>query len=82
MPTMVVTLQHPNPLPNATLPAGILSVNYENWLLTHETRRLSLEPAHCSNSIPLTLPGLLGDWPAVLSALSSLLFVLNKLTPF
>lgn len=83
MPTLVVTLQGPNPLPNATLPAEILSGDYKNWLLTHETGWLSLELAHCFNSIPLTLPGLLGDRPTVLSALSlSLLFVHNKPTPF
>ena len=58
-----------------------LSWAYKNWLLTHENHWLSLEPVHSSNSIWSALPGLSGDWPAVLAELS-LLFVLNKLTPF
>ena len=58
-----------------------LSWGYKNWLLTHENHWLSLEPVCCSNSVWSALPGLLRDWPTVLTALS-LLFVLNKLTPF
>ena len=36
-----------------------LSWGYTNWLLTHKKHWLSLEPARCSNSIQLVLPGLL-----------------------
>ena len=81
MPTLVLTLQHPNQPPNAYPMAGI-SFFYKNWLLTHKKRLRSLEPTHCSNSIQSALPGLSGGQPTVLAAPSlSLLFVLGKLTP-
>ena len=57
-----------------------LSRGYKNRLLKCQ---LSLELAHCPNSIPSALPGLSWDQPTVpTTPTASLLFVLNKLTPF
>ena len=80
MPTRVITLtNHLMPPFQLAFP---LSWGYKNWLLAQEKHQILLELAHCSNIIQLALPGGAGQ-PAVPAAPTlSLLFVLNKLTPF
>ena len=61
---------------------AVLTVSPRNELCS-PLGQLSLEMTHCSNSMPSALPGLSGGRPAVLAAPTlSLLFVLNKLSPF
>lgn len=82
MPIPVLTLWHHNLMPPFQLELS-LSWNYKNWLPTQEKHWLSLEPAHCSYSVPSTLPGLSGGRPTVLKVPTlSPFFAFNKLTPF
>ena len=76
MPTSVLTLECPNQSPNANLPTGILSWSYKNWL----REKVSLAAVL---TVLSTLPGLSRGQSTVFSVPTlSLLFVLNKLTPF